>query len=358
MIAKNHSTDLRLGLRATLPGSPFALEDEPVQPEIETRLRQALAAPCCRRSAIKSLSAALLGAALAGTGRRVPEHALAQRSSASGAGVVSGQALPAPSLLVYDTVQGLLAGDLQHSVSIDRVSRDLAAFPPGWVVAGVGTTNQPGRTGEIVLDGSVSDTRFWWADPSSSSQTSVSDLSAGSRPADLGFPFLAFGVAGGNSPLTWQLDNVPDVHAWLKDKLSAASIPLASVQIVGDFGPVATTVSYNIPPTGIDTNAAYLSPQNFRMASYESGKWRLDGVYAAAPALQPVISAAGSPLHVHGYQPGPSLGGHVISAACTGGIATVWLLNQLVEQPAPLAPEPAPAAGASVAQRRGARKSV
>ncbi len=308
--------------------------------DLDVRLKRALAAPCGRRGVLKAFSAAMLGTALTGIGARLPARA-ASLPAAGSAGPVSGLAAgQTPSLLVYDTAQGLLAGDLQHAVTVDRVLHDLAAFPPSWSAVGVGTTNQAGRTGELIPDGTAADLHFWWADPSSSSQGSVSDLATVAPASGIEFPFLALGVADAYTPLTWALDGISDVHAWLKDRLGAASMPLAAIQIDGDFGPVMTTVSYNIPPTGIDTSAGYVGAQYFRFGSYDSGTWRMNGVYAAAAALQPVISTAGNPVHLHGYQPGPMLGGHIVSAACTSGIAKIWLLDDLVVQPAPLAPQP------------------
>src|SRR5690242_9737791 len=46
-------------------------------------------------------------------------------------------------LLVYNTVQGLLSGDLLNAVTVPLVRSDLAAFPADWPVVGVGTTNMP-----------------------------------------------------------------------------------------------------------------------------------------------------------------------------------------------------------------------
>jgi hypothetical protein len=315
----------------------------------DERFTRALAAPCCRRTVLRALGGGLVGAvlggfgsgrsALAGTQRDASAAALGPAAKATGRELAAQQPARGPALLVYDTAQGLLAGDLQHAVSMERIRHDLSTFSPDWSVVGVGTTNQPGHTGELIPDGTAGALRFWWADPSSPSQADVSDLSQTAPSGEIEFPFLAIGVADAFTPLTWPLEDAADVHAWLKDRLAYAAIPLAAIQLEGSFGPVMTTVSYNIPPTGIDTSAGYVGSQYFRFGSYPSGSWRMNGVYAAAAALQPVISTAGNPLHLHGYQPGPMLGGHIVSAAPRGGIAKVWILDELIVQPAPLAPE-------------------
>lgn len=53
-------------------------------------------------------------------------------------------------LLVYNTADRLLRGDLFHTVTTEDVLRDLAAFPPAWPIVGVGTTNWLQRNGEVI----------------------------------------------------------------------------------------------------------------------------------------------------------------------------------------------------------------
>ena len=64
-------------------------------------------------------------------------------------------------LLVYNTVDRLLAGDLLHTVTVDDVLVDLAAYPSHWAVVGVGTTDWAGRNGEMLPSGTAADLRFW-----------------------------------------------------------------------------------------------------------------------------------------------------------------------------------------------------
>jgi len=56
----------------------------------------------------------------------------------------------------------------------------------------------------------------------------------------------------------------------------------------------------------------------------------MDGVYASAPALQPIISTAGNPVHLHGYQPDSMLGGHITSAEAIHVTATIYPLDQVL----------------------------
>ena len=56
------------------------------------------------------------------------------------------------------------------------------------------------------------------------------------------------------------MTDVPDVHAWLEEQLDANGIDLAGLQLRGQFGPVKTTVAYNIPLTGLDLRG--IAPRN------------------------------------------------------------------------------------------------
>lgn len=260
-----------------------------------------------------------------------------------------------PSLLVYNTVERLLAGDLVHTVTIADVQIDLTTFPPDWPVVGVGTTAWIGRNGEMMPDGTAGQLHFWWADPGSPSQADVMDLISdeGRRIKDESsfvvgrwsfvgpkaqFPFLALAIGDPTTVVTWTLRDVEDVHAWLEEKLTASGIDLAGLQLRGQFGPVKTSVVYNLPLTGLDLSGGYVGEDYFRFHEYITATWTMNGLYAADPALQPVISVAGHPLHLHGYQPGAMLGGHVGRASAISVTATIWPLSQVITRIGKLRP--------------------
>jgi len=169
-----------------------------------------------------------------------------------------------PTLLVYNSVQRLLASDLLHTVTITDVQADLAGYPPDWPVVGVGTTNWIGRNGEMMPDGTAGHLHFWWADPGSPSQADVVDLAVRGPRSAVEFPFLALAIGDPATVITWTLRDVPDVHAWLEERLDADGIDLAGVQLRGEFGPVRTTVAYNIPLTGLDLSGGYVAEDVFR----------------------------------------------------------------------------------------------
>jgi hypothetical protein len=239
-----------------------------------------------------------------------------------------------PSLLLYNTVESLLAGDLLNTVTLGEVNRDLAAFPAGWPVVGVGTTNWFGRNGELLPDGTATALRYWWADPDPPTHAAIRDLADWRTDPALGsepyLPFIGLAVGDPAGAVTLRVENVDDVHAWLAERLAAEGIALAGVRLDGAFGPVQTTVAHNIPLTGLDLSGGYVGDDFFRFGDYAPADWRMVGLYAAAPALQPAIAAPDQPIHLHGYQPATLLGGHIGRAPVRQATATVWPLREVV----------------------------
>lgn len=250
-------------------------------------------------------------------------------------------------LLVYNTVDRLLRGDLFHTVTAQDVLHDLGRFDAGWPVVGIGTTNWLRRNGEVIADGSAGQPRFLWADPDSQPVGQVIDVCT-QTPSDSGsllitprvdsndeqanFPFLAVAVCDPASAITWDMNEVDNVHPFLIDRLTAENIGVAGVQVRGHFGPVQTTDAFNVPITGLDLSKGYVGDEHFRFAGYDEGEWVLNGVFAANPSLQPFISVSGVPLHLHGYRPTDEDGGHIVSAATRTATVTAWPLDDFLMQ--------------------------
>ncbi|MFQ5594566.1 MAG: S-adenosyl-l-methionine hydroxide adenosyltransferase family protein, partial [Anaerolineae bacterium] len=197
-----------------------------------------------------------------------------------------------------------------------------------------------GRNGEMMPDGTAGNPHFWWADPTTpigkdgqAMGGAVRDLRSLaplllSSPAPQ-LPFLGLAIGDPATAIIWSLQDIDNVHAWLEEKLADGEIDLAGVQLRGEFGPVKTTVAYNIPLTGLDLSGGYVGSDYFRFGQYITATWTIDGLYAAAPALQRIVSTAGHPLHLHGYQTETMLGGHVGSATAISVTATIWPLSQV-----------------------------
>src|SRR5215208_5211865 len=232
--------------------------------------------PELRAATLASLLALSLLAALGPAGP-AQSAATAERGPEGAAAAIARQATTAqPTLLVYSTVERLLSGDLLQTVSPTEVRAELARYPASWDVVGVGTTGWIGRNGELMPDGTTAAPRFWWADPVSPSQAMVVDVTAGGvapPKASVGFPFLGLATGDPAMAITWTVDEGADVHRWLAERLASAGVGLAGVQLRGEFGPVKTTVAYNIPLTGLGLSGGYVGADYFRFSDYAPASW-------------------------------------------------------------------------------------
>ncbi|HVU13957.1 MAG TPA: acetolactate decarboxylase [Phototrophicaceae bacterium] len=248
-------------------------------------------------------------------------------------------------LLIYNTVDRLLRGDLFHTVATADVLEDLAAYPDDYPLVGIGTTSWLKRNGEVIAEGTARSPRFLWADPESSPVGQVIDVcwqrpSAGgttlvtprldANDQQANFPFLAVAVGDPAQVLRWDITDTPDLHEWLAGELARHNVGVAGIQICGRFGQVDTTDAYNVPLGGVDLSHGYTGDQVFRYGHYQGDDWLINGVFAANPSLQPFISVANRPLHLHGYRAQQRDGGHIVHAEAVEASVTVWPLVDLV----------------------------
>jgi len=252
-----------------------------------------------------------------------------------------------PTLLVYSSVKQLLGGDVIEGMFIPEIEDHLEHFDPAWAVVGLGTTNQIMRNGELMPDGTAEHVHYWWVDPSSTGQNQVIDLGAVLDPAatpaegetatsaidfEPEFPFIGLAIADPAGAITYEIEDVENLHQWLIATLSETDITLAGLQITGEFGAVSTTVGYNLPAVGIDLSGAYMNTDSFHFIDYaESATWTFNGFYTSDPALQPVVSTEGRPVHLHGYQPDAMIGGHLSSAVVERAAVTVYPLEHVIQ---------------------------
>lgn len=250
-------------------------------------------------------------------------------------------------LFVYNTVDRLLRGDLFHTVTAADVLYDLQRYDGDWPVIGIGTTNWLRRNGEVIAEGTAAAPRLFWADPESQPVGQIIDVCT-QQPTDTGtilvtprvdsndevanFPFLAVAVGNPATAMTWELNDVANVHAALIERLSVENIGVAGIQVRGQFGEVKTTDAFNVPITGLDLSKGYVGDDHFRFADYASGDWVLNGVFAANPSLQPFISVSGVPLHLHGFRPNERDGGHIVNAVAQAATATIYPLDDFIMQ--------------------------
>ncbi len=248
-------------------------------------------------------------------------------------------------LLVYNTVDRLLRGDLFHTVTAADVIEDLAAYPSDSPLTGIGTTNWLRRNGEVIPEGTAHSPKFLWADPESNPVGQVIDV-CWQRPSPNGkalvtprldandqqanFPFLAVAVGDPATAVQLTVSDMPNAHDWLIGELARMNVGVAGIQFRGQFGKVETTDAYNIPLSGLDLSKGYSGDQYFRFAHYEADEWVINGVFAANASLQPFISVVGRPLHLHGYRAQAHDGGHIVSAEIINATVTVYPVDDLI----------------------------
>src|SRR5215470_19164909 len=123
---------------------------------------------------------------------------------------------PQSTMLIYTNTNPLASGDFSHVVTLRMVQNQLATFPADWLVSGVGATDWETNVGEVLPRGTAGDLPFWWADPGSPSQADVLDLRADPRGPNAHFQFLGMAIGNPADATSFDMKDVPDVHARIR----------------------------------------------------------------------------------------------------------------------------------------------
>lgn len=250
-----------------------------------------------------------------------------------------------PTLVVWSSIERLYAGHVEPSWPLADALASLETFPADWVVLGTGTTNRTNANGELMVDGTVAEPHFFWADGDIENIAALFELTSHDESDDAEaapvmvdeaaheFPVLFVGVAPADSAITFEGEDVEDVHVWLTGQLEEAGIALAGVQVTGEFAVVKTSISLDLPTTGFVVEDGRISEDIFHYIDYDTpGAWVMDGVYAAEEDAELIISVPDRPLHLHGYDLEAAIGGHIQSASATHVTATVYPLETIVQE--------------------------
>jgi hypothetical protein len=246
-----------------------------------------------------------------------------------------------PTLLVFSSIERLYAGTLEPTLPLADAQSAVDAYPPEWTVVGVATTN---LTGEVIVDGTVEDTHYWWAEPTTDTTSTLYELNERDEAGDPDaipavidepaheFPFMALSLADAETAITVEGEDIENLHTWVIEQLEAQEIPLAGIHIEGEFSVVNTSVAHYFPETGFVLVDGRVSPEIFHFIDYEEpAAWILDGVYAADEEGQLIISLPGVPLHLHGYQQDAPIGGHIQRATAEQVTLTIYPLATIVQ---------------------------
>jgi hypothetical protein len=249
-------------------------------------------------------------------------------------------------LLAYNTVERLLRGDFFHYVTLEDVVEDLAGFPPEWPLAGIGTTNWFRRNGELMVEGTVGEPSFLWADPTGERPAVVIDLlhdepaSGEDRlpfrsPAMDGdetrpqLPFLGIAVCDPAVMVTWTAKAPDGVHELIEERCAESNIGLAGIRVQASFDVVDYQAMCRIPLGGVMAGTGATAELLFAQAGAEP--WNAIGIYAANPTVQNVVSVPDHALHLHGYSRETRQGGHINRALPAEEITVeVWPVKDLL----------------------------
>jgi hypothetical protein len=236
---------------------------------------------------------------------------------------------PRSTLLAFNTVERLLRGDFFHCVTETDIRADLGRFPSSWPIAGLGTTNWYGRNGELLIEGSASAARFYWADPLTDPPGTTMNLASQETAAlaktltspsvrDVAvrphFPFAAV-AAWDPAGLVhrWHLYDGEDLHSGIARLCEATNVGLAALRITGRLHVTTYQTMCHIPIGGITIDR----PAAARVSSRSEVHWNLSGFYSANPTIRVMLAGAAEVVHLHGRDETSRQGGHLNTATAS-----------------------------------------
>ncbi len=212
-------------------------------------------------------------------------------------------------ILIYNCVDELLTGDLSDTVILS----DLAAPYAGKDIIGLGTTSRT-HAGELLfIDG-----KCYWSDPDNEGKITELDWKS-SEP----LPLCAVTQVISQDARTFT-GVTGDIHEWLISKLTEMSIPLAAIQIEGEFTDVDLSIADRLPQNPQETLQATL------LTVSEKADWQMGGFYALSSDDQAIISVPESPVHIHGRTADNGHGGHIKHADSVSSTVTIYPIKQFI----------------------------
>jgi len=217
-------------------------------------------------------------------------------------GVAPAQAAGGTTLIAYNTVNGILAGNIWEYTTQDVLQQRLRNFPLNWPVFLMGTSLNYYHIGELVGFGTVGRPEFYWNNP---------EYPYDSRPIGrekLGVAALM--ICDPEDRMELLIPAGVNLHQEIIRQLNERGINLAAIHAEGTFKELTYSIAFNIEKKGID-------PKN--LSSFTSvyqepapSDWRLMGVLATDPQTQPLLTYGGIPCHLHGIQQYGLIGGHMV----------------------------------------------
>jgi hypothetical protein len=209
-------------------------------------------------------------------------------------------------LLLFSTLSDLLKGDLWQWATQEDVKRQMLAYPERYSVIGIGTTNWPERMGEVMVQGTVKNLTFQWADPEYPNQIQRIDRGV--------FPWLQVAVVDSRKGGELRLDKADDLHWAIIEELRRRKVRICALTINAIASNTHYTVTHSIPKSGLDLSVPMGKETYLRAFKDESqARWTIQGIFVD-DAVGSCGMVPGLPLLLMGYNRDTRNGGLVTLA--------------------------------------------
>jgi len=205
-------------------------------------------------------------------------------------------------LIAYNTIGAILAGNIWEYSTQEMLLDRLPQFPPQNPIFLIGTTLENFRIGELVGFGTVARPEFYWCNP---------EYPYDSRyitKQKLGVAAMLF--CDPEDRIDLEIPAGVNLHQEIIRQLQERRIDLAAVYVEGTFREVTYSIAFNIDKTGINRKDTSTFTNVYQET--ELFDWRFTGVLATDPKTSPLLTYGGVPLHLHGMQMRGKIGGHVV----------------------------------------------
>jgi hypothetical protein len=210
-------------------------------------------------------------------------------------------------LLIFNTREDLLRGDIWETISLEEVKKYIYTFPDDFQVIGIGTTNKLHHMGQVVLRGSARKTNPLWFAPEYPYQVKHEYIED--------FPWLQLAIVDPQDKLVLNLKKTKDLHSALVERLHKNGINICAAYIEAIAGKVEYNLTNWIPKRGLgkhELDGKSSLSQAFK--DVESAKWVFFGIYLDEQTAGPCCTVQGQPLLIIGYNLEKKNGGLVQSA--------------------------------------------
>ena len=206
------------------------------------------------------------------------------------------------SLIAYNTIQAILAGNIWEYSTQEMLLDRLSAFPPQNPVFLIGTSLETFRIGELLGFGTVARPEFYWCNPEYPYDARYL--------AEQKLGVAAMAICDPEDRIDLEIPAGVNLQQEIIRQLQERRVDLAALYVEGTFQEVTYSIAFHIDKTGI--NRKDISTFTNVYQETELFDWRFAGILAADSKTGPLLTYGGVPLHLHGMQMHGKIGGHAL----------------------------------------------